>query len=760
MAYTVKYTDYINKGALTVNDSTVNTETSLALPGRNQRGYGIAVAENFLHILEHFANTTPPANPVEGQVWYDTTPGVEDLKIYDGTTWKLAGSIRKSADTPEVGVLGDLWVDTDNQQLFLFNGSSWILVGPTFSSGLKTGVVAETVLDINDLTKTILATYVNDEIISIYSIETFIPKVTIQGFSTIKSGINLSVKDFDNDTVIDTKFWGTSEKAENLIVGGTVVASSNFLRKDTSNITDYGFTVRNNQGVSTGLESQLRLYVDPARTGAIYHSTPDSAFDLRINFGGEVTTLLRADSNGNIGLGINNLAPAYTLDVLGDSRFTDVVKIESAQNTLNDVTGALQVTGGVLIKKDLIVRGDSNFTGKITVGESPVGTNNIAILPQTDNTYDIGYQNPTTPTDRNRFRNVYATTFYGNIVGNVVGNITGNLNGSATRLLSSTTFSVVGDVTSPGFSFDGGTTAVSAGAFVTGQQYKISDLGTTNFTLIGAASNTVGLVFTATGPGIGTGVATTVDSKVFSATISPNFITDKIELTAPDGSDELLLYRSVNGTLGKMSRTTFFQQVPLVPVGAIFPYAGDTPPNGYLFCDGSEKSRIDYIALFTIIGYTYGDPAFLQGTTTFRLPDLRGKFPLGKNNMDNADSIQTNSGIIDSSTQAATGSTQSTAGVLGNANGSETVTLNTANIPNHKHDFIGDDGTLFYATNNDTGTPSDTGAFVGNGPDAVSSGQYIGTTGNMIGRTSPTTPFTVMNPYLTINYIIFTGRFE
>ena len=167
MSYSIKYTDFINNGAVVVNDGDLNDyDTSLSFPGRNYRGYGIAVAENFLHLLENFANSSEPENPVEGPWWYDTT--TQELYVCDGSfNFKSAGSVRKGANTPEVGVLGDLWVDTDNQQLYLFNGSSWVLVGPTFSSGLRTGVVAETLLDSNDITRVVLKTNIEDEIVSI-----------------------------------------------------------------------------------------------------------------------------------------------------------------------------------------------------------------------------------------------------------------------------------------------------------------------------------------------------------------------------------------------------------------------------------------------------------------------------------------------------------------------------------------------------------------------------------------------------------------
>ena len=702
--YTVKYTDENNKTPLKINDSTVNTDTPLAIPGRNQRGYAITIAENFLHLLENFAYNSAPDNPVEGQLWYDTTNAVEDLKVYDGTGWKLVGGIRKGTSEPTIRVAGDLWVDTDNQQLFLFNGASWVLVGPTFSSGLRTGVVAETIVDSDNVDRTVLKTYISDEVVFIYSVDTFIPKVAIAGFTTIKSGVNISTKDFNSDGTVDTKYWGTAEKAENLIVGSSIVASSNFLRKDTSNITNYGFTVRNDVGISTGNESQLRLSVDSGTIGNVYHATPDSAFDIRVTYGNNATTLIRADSNGNVGIGINNLAPAYSLDVLGTGRYTGVVKIESTENSINDITGALQVAGGVNIQQDLIVRGNSNFTGHIVVGE--IGGGTIGIAPQQTNTFSIG-------TSTNKFSKIYATDFYGTkFTGDFSGDIDGTAN-QANRLTAGTTFRMIGEV------------------------YAEED-----FTFDGSTGGTL---------------------KVFDTKVSELFIDSQTETFGVSSADSILVYRTGTG-LRKMSRNTFFQQVATVPIGSIIPWAGtpDKIPPGYLFCDGSEKQRSLYPELFAIIGYTYGDPFQLSGIATFRLPDLRGRFPLGSNSMDNGDQILGSSPptLIDSNTQLPTGTTQSTASILGNANGYEEVTLTVGNVPDHKHNLQDDYNNTFYAIRNDATAPEDPNATSDYGLTSTTQSQIIDRTGKVIGATDPTTPLNVMNPYLTINYLIYSGKYD
>lgn len=85
MAYTIVKSD----GTIltTISDGTINTtSTSLGLPGRNFAGYGNTLDTNFVHQLENFANTAPPANPLRGQLWYDVNLGVLKVCPVDGAT--------------------------------------------------------------------------------------------------------------------------------------------------------------------------------------------------------------------------------------------------------------------------------------------------------------------------------------------------------------------------------------------------------------------------------------------------------------------------------------------------------------------------------------------------------------------------------------------------------------------------------------------------------------------------------------------------
>ncbi len=89
MPYTVDYSTS-SKTAITVNDGTVDTSTSINLIGKNYTNFGELLNENLLHLLENFANANAPTNPTEGQLWYDTTNSL--LKLYDNGSWFQIGA--------------------------------------------------------------------------------------------------------------------------------------------------------------------------------------------------------------------------------------------------------------------------------------------------------------------------------------------------------------------------------------------------------------------------------------------------------------------------------------------------------------------------------------------------------------------------------------------------------------------------------------------------------------------------------------------
>ena len=138
MAYTVNKTNSSSTpSSYTVQDNVLNTQTDLKFIGKGYAGYGEVIHENFLHLLENFANSSAPSKPIQGQLWYDS--GASQLKVYTGSNFVPAGNtVPYQATAPANLVQGDLWIDSDTAQLFFYNGTSNILIGPTTSAGTNT----------------------------------------------------------------------------------------------------------------------------------------------------------------------------------------------------------------------------------------------------------------------------------------------------------------------------------------------------------------------------------------------------------------------------------------------------------------------------------------------------------------------------------------------------------------------------------------------------------------------------------------------
>lgn len=709
MAYEIDRTDKINYGSITVADQSVNQETSLSFVGKNYTGYASSIAENFLHLLENFAAANPPTNPIIGQLWYDTNitsnPPQPQLKVWDGTKWVAAGNITKKTVRPTTGVIGDLWVDTANQQLYLWSGSSWILVGPQFSEGAQSGPKIESVFDTLNVPHTIIEFIVGGEIVAIISKDAFIPKATIEGFISINQGLNISVKDFDGDGIVSNKLWGTADRANKLIVAGYPegLDANNFLRGDVASLTNYPLSIRNNAGLTFGSDLNSSLTTS---NGAIvlYNKTGGSSVFIKTTTSGGVVSDTVTVTGAFVG--INNLNPSEALDVTGKIKSSGQVLVNNTDDTPTFGAGSIVTLGGASVAKTLRV--GQNL---VVVGDST--TSNI--LPATNNTASIG-------SNTKRYNTVYATTV-GNpdlttqFRGEFTGAFNGSVTGTAVKFASSTDFKLEGDVTSNTIAFNG-------------------DNG---------------------------GTAT------FTTSLSSDVITTKPEVLDSLTSDELIVNRVGIG-LRKLSKTTFFSNVATVPIGSMMPFAGTTLPPGYLVCDGAEILITGYPELYSVIGNTYKGPEPYVGLATFRLPDLRGRFPMGADNMNNGIQVPLapTGATYGTTTLDKDGNPSATANrvtavsadEIGLGSGSEDKSIITNNLPEHTHNLTGANGTQFYAVTDDvSGSAGITDV------DAVGRTVQMGSGFSRMLVNSGTVespqidvPLNVMNPYLTINYIIYTGR--
>ena len=115
MAYIVNKTD--GSVVATVADGQVdNLSTDLTLIGKNYSGFGEYLNENFIKLLENFANSSEPANPIKGQIWFDTNES--KLKVYSGTQFTPVSSATISSTQPANLGVGDLWFNDVDRQLY------------------------------------------------------------------------------------------------------------------------------------------------------------------------------------------------------------------------------------------------------------------------------------------------------------------------------------------------------------------------------------------------------------------------------------------------------------------------------------------------------------------------------------------------------------------------------------------------------------------------------------------------------------------
>lgn len=745
MSYPVNHTDGQQKTI--VADQVINNSTSLSFVGKNYAGYGQIIAENFLHLMENFANISAPLNPVEGQLWYDNTPGVNALKIYNGTIWNPAGAIKKASTPPSLteSVNGDLWVNPNTKQLFMFSGSNWDLIGPQFSSGLKSGPVVEIITDILGDDHAVAAIYAQNEQVVIISQSAFTPKLSISGFKQINKGINLSTA---NQSVNLTKFWGTAESADGLVINGSVVSSSNFLRSDVISSTSKSINIRSNDGIGIGTNISFKISVDDvsnlvsltARSGKnisfdftnsestilatsasvtavgtsylvtlFFATLPQTPFAVgtSISVFRFVSTLNTGTLNGtftvvgasagsvsynvpsdpgavslygqirsadagyssglfiksDLTVGIQNTSPTEALDVNGNILSNGSLKITGTTDSTSLTTGSIITSGGLAVTKKSNFGDTAKFNNTVSFYKELGGS---VMLPSYSETqigmplYDIGSESLP-------FRDIYAQTIFGSISGDIIGDVTGNVYGSATKLEQLRTFTISGDVTCEPIPFD----------------------GSANVTL--------------------------------DTTVSPNFISAKPVATKSLVTDEILTFRPSTG-LQRTTKKLFLSSVPVVPIGSIMPYAGIYAPTGYLLCDGSEVLIATYPDLFNIVKYSYRNKTGLVGDGTFALPDLRGRFPLGRDDMDNELTVRTASNL------------EVNAG--GNRNGVGTAGSDRAFRVHHN---------------------SSTTLGAGSGSESFGVPSVVGVQGSNVTENAEGNPNSIMNPYQTINYIIFTG---
>lgn len=217
--------------------------------------------------------------------------------------------------------------------------------------------------------------------------------------------------------------------------------------------------------------------------------------------------------------------------------------------------------------------------------------------------------------------------------------------------------------------------------------------------------------------------------------------------TLVEGTPYVATYYTSNS--GEWILRDFYGNPYSIPLGGMMPYIGSTAPNSaFVLPYGQAISRTTYATLFSLVGTTYGTG---NGSTTFNVPDLRGRTVFGLDNL---------GGSAASRITAAGGNFDAT--VLGATGGGQNQTLTTAQVPtgiitfndnNHSHRYVQDGhgivGVFVSTSDNSTGTLQSGGAIgtaLSSNTESVTTGASI--TDNAGGGSHPIIPPSIILPFI------------
>jgi len=389
----------------TVADGTIDTSLDIKLIGKSYAGYGQAQNENFVYLLENFANTTSPGNPLPGQIWYDSAN--KKLKFWDSSNWRVSTGAEISASKPLGLTTGDFWFDTVNNQLWTYNGSDFTLIGPQGIAGshtteMQTVTVSE---KYSGNQYSIMQAVSNGQVVfTISSNPTFQLDTTlsaITGFDYIYQGITLA---YTNDnasrlgvtTDASIKFWGTASNSDKL--GG--LDASTFVTKDLASFgsivhfADAGFYVG---PVNTG--EKLRIWNENSSVPTFQGLQNNIAlvFKTKNSVGGECIPLQLLNNDvlpgitttSNLGSNDYKWSNIYTNYMYGVAQKADQLNVNGSYASASIANNQLNVTlvardaGGninVTYMNGTASRADSLTFGGQGITASALGTNPTTVV--------------------------------------------------------------------------------------------------------------------------------------------------------------------------------------------------------------------------------------------------------------------------------------------------------------------------------------------------------------------------------------------
>jgi len=493
--------------------------TNLTLVGKNYTGYGEAFNENFIKLLENFSNTAAPSTPLTGQLWWDTTNA--RLKVYDGTIWKASGGPFVQNTQPTM-VAGDLWIDNLNNQLYAFDGSDTVLVGPQYTSTQKkSGFEISQILDNQSRSRTVAYLYIGGTLSAVLSSLQFTPTYAqrIIGLVTATNTDGIIYEGINIINAATFKWHGVANSALGLTdAAGLTKTADQFLASNANDVTTGALTIQNSGGLTIGL-SQNNVQKVIGERFYVENQLLDHDLSLRVRsnkFNSLIVDAVYVDaSTAKVGIFTTNRLPIYTLDVEGDIRATGNLIVEGTSTTIDTVTLRVEdknielgyqsdSTGGDDAGAEgggvTLLSTDSDKTMK-WVGSTDAWTFNKNIdISDATKTIKIGGQTKLTNTSLSNILYADELTRLGTLTALQVDSI--NINGNTI----SNSASVINITATGGMNLTpGGTVAFTGAPRISGvgNPTDIQDVSTKSYTDTEIANETIVMGFDVTGLGTG-----------------------------------------------------------------------------------------------------------------------------------------------------------------------------------------------------------------------------------------------------------------
>jgi hypothetical protein len=279
---------------------------------------------------------------LSGQLWWDVSE--QRLKVYDGTVWKASGGPFVQGTRPQM-VAGDLWIDNLNNQVYAFDGTDLILIGPSYTEtqGVS-GFQVDSILDLQSRSRTVVKLLIGNSLVGVFSNLTFTPIFT-QRITELVNEDNPTGIIFEGFNIVNKstfRLFGIAEGANSLITeAGTVVTAEQFLPSDRDGVTVGTLTIQNAGGLTIGL-SQNNVQKVIGNRFFIENQLRDHDLNLRVRsskFQSLIVDAVSIDAaQGRVGIFNTDRLPQATLDVEGDLRVTGSLLIEGQTTTIETAT--------------------------------------------------------------------------------------------------------------------------------------------------------------------------------------------------------------------------------------------------------------------------------------------------------------------------------------------------------------------------------------------------------------------------------------